>query len=302
MTVQYDDRSRRLLEEVIVDTERPPETVYHYTTLSGLKGILERKLLWCSHVRYLNDMTEYIKGLKIARDVALKASLPSLPLSWQTILSNCLDTAETGLRVFVASFSDDGGDRLSQWRGYCNSGAGFSVGFDTEPLRRYGDAAKTGYLRLLRRCIYSDKEMVEFVEGLNGKLAGRVRENLSDLSKNPQLIANMMTNFAYAIAIKAATLKHRGFNEEREWRLIGIEIGPKKLRPEMLDFHQSRHSYVPHLEIPLCGDSETLALNRITIGPSPHPDDAAGSVRMLLEKYGVTCGSVVSSEIPFRFW
>ena len=34
------------------------ETLYHYTTLEGLTGILEHRCLWATHYRYLNDSSE----------------------------------------------------------------------------------------------------------------------------------------------------------------------------------------------------------------------------------------------------
>ena len=36
----------------------PDETLYHYTNLKGLLGIVESRVLWASDIRYMNDASE----------------------------------------------------------------------------------------------------------------------------------------------------------------------------------------------------------------------------------------------------
>ena len=38
------------------------QTIYHYTGLKGLMGIVEHKRLWATDVRYLNDTSESTYG------------------------------------------------------------------------------------------------------------------------------------------------------------------------------------------------------------------------------------------------
>lgn len=40
-----------------------PRTLYHYTSDSGLLGIIETKSIWATNVRYLNDSKEYALAL-----------------------------------------------------------------------------------------------------------------------------------------------------------------------------------------------------------------------------------------------
>jgi hypothetical protein len=46
------------------------ETLYHYTDMRGLKGILEAGQIWFTDYRHLNDSSELTHGIDIARDVA----------------------------------------------------------------------------------------------------------------------------------------------------------------------------------------------------------------------------------------
>ena len=50
------------------DATLPPE-LFHYTTIEGLKGILENRCVWSTHFEYLNDSTEVIYGQTLAKKV-----------------------------------------------------------------------------------------------------------------------------------------------------------------------------------------------------------------------------------------
>ena len=43
-------------EEARVSDERPE--IFHYTSVSALRGIVETNALWATHVRHLNDSSE----------------------------------------------------------------------------------------------------------------------------------------------------------------------------------------------------------------------------------------------------
>ena len=45
-----------------------PEILYHYTSQTGLKGMLNKKTIWASKIHYLNDSKEFALALKLARN------------------------------------------------------------------------------------------------------------------------------------------------------------------------------------------------------------------------------------------
>ena len=55
-----------ILEDVF--NEEPPDTLYHYTNLEGLMGIIQDKAIWATHTQYLNDTKEYTLALGLIRD------------------------------------------------------------------------------------------------------------------------------------------------------------------------------------------------------------------------------------------
>lgn len=290
---EVDEAGKPLLLTVLQDEELP-DTLYHYTGLRGLRGIIESRRLWASHIRYLNDVDEFRLGFRIARK--LMTDGPSaLPPSIGPLVLQSLNEVES-FRVFVASFTNDGGDRLSQWRGYCYGAPGFGVGLSRNVLKMQS-VAMNGLLVVVRSCIY---DTVSFEEQLNS-LSQMLIEGAHN--KSSQIVANITANFAFGTAVQAARLKHHGFKEEQEWRVIGIELAPGRMPMERVQFHEGKSSQVPHIELPLATPEDLLTFDRITVGPSPLTrTDAIGSVHLLLQRFDAQCGEVNASEIPFRYW
>jgi hypothetical protein len=126
-----------------MSTEQPtvPEwmldpVIYHYTTLDALLSIVQHSALWATHIRYMNDTSEQ----NVLWDRLRKAAESRLEnehgpnREWLSeVLQATEDPEQT--EVFAVCFSKDGGNRLSQWRGY-SQGRGVSIGFNIGSLQR----------------------------------------------------------------------------------------------------------------------------------------------------------------------
>lgn len=96
----------------------------------------------------------------------------------------------------------------------------------------------------------------------------------------------------------AVTLKNEAFKEEDEWRLVS-----RPLRVKYLEFRPGVSMLIPFFKFAL-GEDRTGFLDSVRIGPTPHPDLAAASVRMLLRRLNVLEpeSRVAPTMIPFRSW
>ena len=133
------------------------DLLYHYTSAGGLIGIVnkpafsdqykaprfnfERALrVFGTDVRYLNDEQEMayagkIFGKRFAQ-AAEDGAIGDVVLSGhqKTMLHKLSDDLKASkfygdpVQVFSACWSADGGDRLSQWRGYGEGTGGYSIG------------------------------------------------------------------------------------------------------------------------------------------------------------------------------
>ena len=59
--------------QMLTFTGNYPVFLAHYTTAAGLKGILEKRVLFATHYQYLNDSLELVYGIRLIQQ-ALKRS------------------------------------------------------------------------------------------------------------------------------------------------------------------------------------------------------------------------------------
>jgi hypothetical protein len=95
-----------------------------------------------------------------------------------------------------------------------------------------------------------------------------------------------------------AQIKHPGFAEEREWRLVvGLEIFNESMMPRDNPtlYRPTSMAIVPYLEIPLAHES----IISIRVGPGDNAEVRAGGVRRLLKTLG-SDALVTHSDVPLR--
>jgi hypothetical protein len=173
--------------------------LYHYTSDAGFHGIIESDRIWATHVRFLNDYTEFRQAFNElyveALTDAFRAELPSnIEATARSVIEGVLSKRNHGgiLRViedsgsamdaFVCSFSTlpqpgaDPGDRLSQWRGYSQSTQGFSLGFDKALLEKQIELDNPGAKAGVLQCIYEDPEKLSLLQDMGRNACARFRE------------------------------------------------------------------------------------------------------------------------------
>jgi hypothetical protein len=266
--------------------------LYHYTSQRGLLGIIKEKKIWATNIRYLNDELEFDYGVNEVLEV-----LESGPSQIREDLS---ETVRTHLKrgdpvtVFVASFSSDGGDELSQWRGYCTEGAGFSIGF--EPKKLIMLAEKQNFV--IEPCVYEKSNQ-----------AGKIRSIIPSADKELNSldasffgkIGKERLDFLFKVFFLAPLLKHAKFKEEKEWRLISNDQAICKNR---LRFRDGNSMIIPYIEFDLTMGNITIPIKEIVIGPNPHRDLARNALEELLSANEIDPHAVAvrDSEIPYRYW
>jgi hypothetical protein len=134
---------RAILNEVL--SRKPDKPLYHYTTQSGLLGIIEHKQIWATHTQYLNDRREFLHAIDLVRH-EIDEMLGTVEPQNHQIFADMRDglAGHESINVCVCSFSEER-DSLSQWRAYAGGTSGFAIGFPGDLL-----VAATQKLRWLR--------------------------------------------------------------------------------------------------------------------------------------------------------
>ena len=263
-----------------------PAVVYHYTNADGLLGILRNRSIFATEKNFLNDKTEVTYGIDRAsyylRKIQESETNPDIGHLIDGLRSSIRIEGEA--RFFVFSMSERADD-LSQWRGYANDGDGFTVGFDTNYLRK--------------RTIEPEADF-----GFNKVTYAqyKLRESLGDYVKDFAKLLGTDLDTDYIIMCldgviesTATFFKHNSFRYEREWRILSAVYADS---PEEVRVRSSSGRLIPYIEIPLCQPSETLPVVEIGIGPAVANPNAKTVVQDLCAWCGIS-PKIYTASTPF---
>lgn len=284
----------------------------HYTRFDIAKQIIAGRSVWMRNARMMNDIGEVEYGIA-AMDRALAEHRDYMTAALGAIdsaLPHQLEAAWGHLRshvvkeVFISCFSEhwpkeDPYGRLSMWRGY-GSPDGVALVLNFEAFRLESNALNA----------YSSPvfygELHEFSQRFKAVLTN-VADNAAALkaSMSPQMV---LQTLAMALLFGAVCLKHPGFSEEKEWRVIHM---PNIQQPTLL----KRKSFagppvqtvyaIPLEDSPeqgLVGITPDALIHKVIIGPSNRPDEIADELAQMLAAQGVVdpAARIIKSGIPLR--
>lgn len=293
----------RISEHIVPMEMEPPPRLYHYTSQLGLLGILSSRTMWCTRIHYLNDSTEFAYALGLLKNAIqlrrhrVEATKQQMNLTKQhmnltkqqmnlTPVFDVFDAMSKGIEslsrihVHVACFSEDG-DALSQWRGYCRTGSGFSVGFDSSQLVNAADRQSC----FIAPCVYDPQRQSQLVDQL---MRGFFEEALTKAGR-------VADDFFLDCVFLACVLKHPSFKEEREWRIVTQELSDA--HPQVA-VRQGKVVLVPHFGFELVQPEEQLNVE-IVVGPNPEMNLAMDSLTTLFRVHNCL-GSSRASVVPYR--
>jgi hypothetical protein len=289
--------------------------VAHYTTAETAMKILNGRSLWLRNAAVMNDYSEVDYGRNIVNQVLSGPLLPRFKAALDGISDGLHERvvksyAETLSHVreifFLSSLSEhdpaEQFGRLSMWRAYGGPVAGVALLFkggvvdlelDMEmelsltPVL-YGDAMK--FDAEFQVLLHNLETNVDFLKSV-------------DL----ELVSNAMTQL---LQTSMLGIKHPGFAEEREWRIIHRPI---HFPSEHVKAHRFSLGGTPQTiyKVPFHNPAEKfdcpqLDLNEllfgIMIGPCAYPETVYRAVRDEMEAAGIVDADkrIFNSGIPLR--
>lgn len=271
--------------------------LYHYTDVNAVKSILEKKRLWLTDVRFLNDAEEMSEGFKIIIKY-LSYQVEKFPdrheqfySAVEYIKGSIMRREGYGLDrrpVFVSSFSQSG-DLLSQWRAY----GGYALEFDTD-----------AFSFPLSECLYDEDQKYDEAASVSLDCALVIAQSMQE--NDGQLDEHGYEAFSKIIGL-AATMKHDSFSEEREYRIVqGHDIDPDVEDGLDINFRPRGNLLVPYVEIEIHVES----IKTIMVGPMRDQELAYASMKAFVDKVNLDSFNqenfslhdinVVKSSIPYR--
>jgi Protein of unknown function (DUF2971) len=298
-------KKRAILNDVL--SRKPDKPLYHYTTQTGLLGIIKTRQIWAAHTQYLNDRREFLHAVDLVRQEIrrlLRSNDLKQPAGGQILenMEEALLMSPETINVCVCSFSEDS-DSLSQWRAYGGS-SGFAIGFSGDVLKAATEKARC----FLAPCIYEPTEQRALVRAIVEEVLEEcVEENISQNSRRDVeedfILEGSGANIVGYLNRYAPILKDQFFKEEREWRIISSPIFAQRL-----DYREGRSLIVPYYKLPLWdGDDQRIQLDGVVVGPTRDANRSKSSVTsFLMSRYvsmqGIGGVEVRISQVPYRDW
>ncbi len=273
--------------------------------------------LWFSNPLYMNDMEELrfgiLEGAQAFRQHGLIRSACNSPERYELLLNEFEHqlnrfSNEHAFDTYVFCLSEHDSEKdtdglLSMWRGYGSNGNGAAIIFDTAQMN-YSEGSpliisKVSYASQNDRRQWIGAKFTEFANLLS-------KNNVPD----DKLFLPVHALFE-RIKIFSIFTKHRGFSEEREWRVVYLrERDATHKMDEMLHYAIGRNGIEPKLKFkikPIDGlTKDDFSLEKIVyqiiLGPSVSSPLAVSSVKRMLEKLGKLelAKKLIASTTPLR--
>lgn len=279
--------------------QTPEDTLYHYTSLTGLMGIVESKMLRASDIRYMNDSTELKHLLVLLSDeINIRLNAGSAFAQLLNQFSQWLShRIVDGPMLFGASFRANG-NLLSQWRGYSTHGKGVSLGFNPKYVldcAAYHDFS-------VGKCIYNPEEQKQIARQIVNSVENTAKSNHADYVQAAIPDFTSIFEFIEGDLLKiAAILKHPSFEEEQEWRVVSPIFTQSNQAP--IYFRESLSMLVPYYAFDFTRNNpeHTLQLQHVFVGPTSNSELSMKSVALYLQRQGCSPTEKISyCRIPYR--
>ncbi|HEY4324145.1 MAG TPA: hypothetical protein VGN20_09165 [Mucilaginibacter sp.] len=279
----------------------PPTPLFHYSSLAGLKEILDNQSLWLTS---LDQQTDLNTALLFIKSV-ITTNYPGVSLD--------LFTMDRINQLPVYSFSlTTKKDLPSQWQKY-NPQNAYSYSFDSGQLSAL--ANNTG-LALLK-CIYDDREKADFTTNSIVKIspddyAQSVQQDDPTCPLDPRhpMFIKQIKLINRNILNSIGTLKDAALQQEQEYRIAATytwsEIlgGPGDTDPEPLPLEVksavSNGVSFNYLEAPLItGVFTAVNISEVVIGPSADINQSKLDCENVLAEQCNPNVVISESSVPF---
>lgn len=320
------DETTKLLGDIFFQSARDETSrmmnsdseLVHYTSASAAMSILNPvdPAIWLRSTRCMNDRQEVDGG--IARISAIMSDRAIIDRLWMALnkchenmaldVSRLLDETMPTLpyATWIACLSEhlpreNRSGRLSMWRGYGGNNSGIAIVLNKQFLQ---SPSVSGLNVFASPAFYRDDTelrarilaMIDAIEINCSKLQKIDRDRIAHCVR-------MMLAFA------AVSIKHPGFDEEREWRLVYLPtiLSSRAIPEERVTFRgvPQRIFKLPLADQPeygISGVTPNDLVKKIILGPSQFADTIAAALVGQLHELGVTepWSKIQISDIPLR--
>lgn len=218
ISISIDKNNINQNSKIFVPKINDCDSIFHYTSVEGLKNILQTKKLWFSGIQYLNDANEIKEGIKAIKDYFDTLDDGQYYSKIKPISDMIFEQLERSVfysNVFVCSFSL-GKDELPLWRYYTkdNICQGYNICFSIEKLLQ---TMVKQNLELLDGCyitygntIYYDRNKQDEIEKIVNGIFYKFAEKYPTITKQILMISKKI----YELISKLTDKQNQYYEEQ----------------------------------------------------------------------------------------
>lgn len=277
------------------------KTLYHYTTLEGLRGILGNRSVWFTNILSLNDPQEISYGINIIGEQITKTKSKTNEewlLKFFDELKDLFENYHTNrFATYISCFCEDE-DLLSQWRAYSQKDCGFNIGFrfDENTNFRHDVIQNDESMLELRKVIYKKEEQIKIVTDyltliMNSMLElNKMESNRLPVTWRSQALiscVNILFDFAWSF-------KHKAFSEEKEWRLV--KFREYDYKSEEINFRKDDTGVIPYLNTYIFSEIDAkkhFPIRSVKIGPTLEQKKVTSSIKSFIFNQAVLKDAII---------
>ncbi|CAM2076473.1 MAG: DUF2971 domain-containing protein [uncultured Clostridium sp.] len=287
------------------------DKIYHYTTVDGIKGILENNEFWVTKSDFLNDRLEFKYSLDILKEVAelyiKNTNIKEKFIKYVADEFERINNDTNGLLsgYYVLSFSKIQ-DSMLLWAEYSDF-MGYCIEFDFnkfklamgEKTSLHGEVIynKEQQRKLVKETL--EKTIAEFNEA-NNEFKNLFKENPSISDESLKKLTDYVAVWIYVYGM---FFKKECFKGEGEYRFVFSAFHERsdkytKLNVEDMYFRERDQVLIPYIKIKY--DKSKLPVESVLVGTKNNSDIAVKGIKYFLRKEKMDI-PVYKSEIPLRY-
>lgn len=321
-------------ESHIDDLERKPkQTLYHYTSTDGLKGILSNKSFWMTDVRYMNDAKE----LSYAEDIIANEIDKEIKYSESQRTKHLLNYIKERFnpfgeefRVYATCFCE-ADNKAGLWQRYGKYALALNTKNEIRVERKFSEPFDRWNKATFRKVVYDRQEQIKIVSNIIRDTIDAFKYNIDyDEVDEDKLLENTANLFSNLVSECLVSFKSPVFEEEEEWRMIYLGYRDDTHINKEIKTRSSGNYLIPYISMELVGTEEgdyesrmspyyesdnTLTdeqhdhiisnigkfpVKAVNLGPIYHEDIAIKSVKQELRNNSIGHISVESKEVSLR--
>lgn len=267
------------------------QSLFHYTSLSGLMGIIDTKTLWLTNVLYLNDTSEQIYAMRLIRNIVSSLSLSG---NYSKSFANLLTPNSSTFKdieslynnpAYISCFTTDG-DSLYMWLGYCDQ-CGVAIEFDLKSDYTFAFGPNCFF----RDLVYDENILADKTTRIINEFYKVYNSEKVDESLEKVYIREIYDSLFHM----SSDFKNPSFNLEKETRL---HYRPKSNNE--IKFRLRGNLIISYIALPLedINHGKKLPIKSITLGPCKDQYLVRSSISDFVRNRGYDI-EIRLSSIPF---